>query len=590
MRPKKSTLSLNVDSKSYHSINEKASSKSDGTCSCCLKYICCCWFWNFCCVCRWQNCKDIFGWLLLVSFYGSDGYIWYYAIQNGKPTHLLQYTLENINNALKPYTGGDINQFYNTFSKQIQSLFATLYQVYPVLIIVIIISMVVTQVYVYLLSKKRIRCCIYKLAVIKSFLFGAGACYLLYVQVTKVHGDLIKIGQYIFAVFLGLYTIIMSAYGIYWNKNYKQNAQLIENALTEAAKPINKYKWIAFIPILLIVLIIIWSVLNVYLLLCVYTSSSSKPIGTYTQVVYQAVNDYQFYLSIIIGIWITNTIYIFGCLTIARIICIVNGWNYNTDAKQVKTWIFCYAVRDIFNNHLGTVSFCALFMLWEPYIRFVVHVFGKIKSCSSICIDFGSNKCCKNGKCAINCCNTCLRCVCGKCCVFMFDGIVFILNKCCLCSCWCTETISKGMYKLLNYIFCIGIVGVENLSVIGLKNYFMFRSYYIVLPYLNTDANNDSHLLEVKEKAQANKVLDKKVDWVLWVSQIWIPLFTCFLALLFIEHFPIGIQGEVNSLLLSGGTSFVAGFIIGNLYMSIYRYSAHLAQFHSMLDTHQSYQ
>ena len=452
--------------------------------------------------------------------------------------------------------------------------------------------------------------------------------------------------QYTFAAVTAAVTIFIAIYSICIKKFDHQTVAKADEIIDKAAHSTNKYKCIIFIPLLFMVFVIAWWLIFAYLFFTIttfYSDSQELDIGVYTYnifdnyrlwfvFVYLCVaasflhtlhqntykmdkQIYTFRFHIFMGIYVLNSIYVFACLMIARIICITSklpsGSNGDaiedidielrvlTDGSKRKEsvasksskrsrirtksdvstmstvtivnydandryhsrrclWPIIYSTQEILSRFIGSIGIESIIFIYIPYLvklEKVFRILGKLLMKLGSCLNLRS---CREGKKEKKKCPICNKLCCNKCCLFMVEnGLLF---RCLFRGLGCCFA---NTAKCFRYCCLSELVSINTMSVQGLLSKNMVSSYKISE---NIRLNED----------ELEDAVDQQVDWALYVSEIWIPLFTTALCLLLIQINIFDIKDQLTSSVMPALVSLLIGIVIGNLYMAVFRFSAHL--------------
>ena len=319
------------------------------------------------------------------------------------------------------------------------------------------------------------------------------------------------------------------------------------------------------------------------------------------------------------GIFVLNSIYVFSCLMIARIICITSklpsGSNgdaiqdieielrvlttpskrkerirtrsdISTTSKRSRTrsdvsativnvkadgsedrryhsrgclWPIVYSIQEVLSRFIGSIGIESIILIYVPYlvkIEKVLRILGKLLTKLGSCLNLGScreKKQENEGK-----CRKCPGLCCNKCCLFTVENG-------CLCRCLfrCIGCCFTNTAKCTRNCCLSELVSINTMSVQGLLSKNMVKAYKI------------SENIRINED-ELEDAVDQLVDWALYVSEIWIPFFTVALTCGMIQANVFDIKDQLSSTLMPALVSLLIGIIIGNLYMAVFRFSAHL--------------
>lgn len=153
-------------------------------CSCCKKciyYLCCCCIiarpLKFCCCgrnkCKWKNCNDKLGFIIFVALYVYAIQIWYEAIKLNGLAGIEYVNSANLENQIKQLSKqSNLSLYYDSISDQLTSLYADLNVSLALIGLSVGCSIVISQIYVWLLSVDRFRKLLRKMAIFQVFISG----------------------------------------------------------------------------------------------------------------------------------------------------------------------------------------------------------------------------------------------------------------------------------------------------------------------------------------------------------------------------------------------------------------------------------
>ena len=158
--------------------------KAKSICQCCRKcihYACCCCILSgplkFCCFgkskCKLKNCNDKFGFIIFVSLYVYAISIWYDAIKQNGLAGIEYVNSANLENQIKQLSGkSSLSIYYDSISDQLTSLYADLNTSLATIGLSVGCSIIISQIYVFLLSIDKFRGLLRKMALVQVFVSG----------------------------------------------------------------------------------------------------------------------------------------------------------------------------------------------------------------------------------------------------------------------------------------------------------------------------------------------------------------------------------------------------------------------------------